>query len=1008
MISKRGKRGIIFLIISFIVLDGYFLIGDRDNFYVFRKETIYSYSDVSEKTVEQPVVKDKQVKKNTEKITQKASDKLKGVMASIFLFVLVYLFYKSNVIKRYKANLRSELYEIKHLWLGEKTLEDIIVAVHIIEKEKLKESDICLFFSKIVAEQESGIYYILGQAGEGKTVSIRKVCGIFLNNVSVRGIRLGRRKHKKKNLIPVIFSCIEMRKINSEKELINKIVNLIIDKSGSFKWILKLDKINKKLNKIIRTELKNGGIILFFDGFDEIKEDERQNFFDFIYEIARIYDQSYYVVASRTAIFEDSKYISLEKEHVLWLAELDKERILDFLEKWNFKNQNEKWNLYEKILGNYQLERLAGNPLLLTLICYLTETSKLELPNSISAFYEESIKCLLENWEDEKKIARRIYIDIEIKEYMLEEIAYWQYGNEEVEFKYTDIRSVIKRVNAEYGENAKNVFREIYLYTGLLERVKGNRYKFYHRSFYEYFLAKYLLRNKNLVRLFTEKSGQHYNVLFFYYSLLKNVGQREKYIKEHLDKPYVVEPLFLENVITNTQIVDKYINHKIKNLENTETEFQFLGNMVVKYPQIEEKITKVLYERYQNSLKKPNSQERYKTMQRIISALSYYERDEMILKLILKSRTQIDIYLLAQNANVRLSKVFSKLFHECLDTNEKVQMLKGFIEGNNYNCILQILKDNKKEANRRIIFQELLYATKKPYFIGWIGNQNLSNYINPDIKKKIEKWSDEYGWKWNEYTQEQLMNRYILVYYLTIINNNRIEKNKISSRIKYVATYIKNRESSTDDVKNYYIDLKGYKVKTISELAHHWKVPSVYEKIRMNPNIGRNIEIAVSFIVCFVLCMSIIYFKQEYRYGISALNIMDWNILERHTDKYKYYMRFYTYLQKTKNLNISRYRFRGVQFWIFYFLWFYIQHRTYYWLLEKPYNTIYKGIYSMIGLLYISEYLYLIQNDWFRIGGIILAIVIFVFAMNQHKYNMPSYREPLYSKIVEYLNDDEM
>ena len=96
------------------------------------------------------------------------------------------------------------------------------------------------------------------------------------------------------------------------------------------------------------------------------------------------------------------------------------------------------------------------------------------------------------------------------------------------------------------------------------------------------------------------------------------------------------------------------------------------------------------------------------------------------------------------------------------------------------------------------------------------------------------------------------MNRYILVYYLTIINNNRIEKNKISSRIKYVATYIKNRESSTDDVKNYYIDLKGYKVKTISELAHHWKVPSVYEKIRMNPNIGRNIEIAVSFIVCFV------------------------------------------------------------------------------------------------------------------------------------------------------------
>ncbi len=124
---------------------------------------------------------------------------------------------------------------------------------------------------------------------------------------------------------------------------------------------------------------------------------------------------------------------------------LEKERILDFLEKWNFKEQNAKWILYEKIIGNYQLERLAGNPLLLTLICYLSEKTKLGIPKSITSFYEESIKCLLEDWEDTKKISKRIYTDSEIKQYLLEEIAYWQYSNEKNEFKYEEIKDIIKK-----------------------------------------------------------------------------------------------------------------------------------------------------------------------------------------------------------------------------------------------------------------------------------------------------------------------------------------------------------------------------------------------------------------------------------------------------------------------------------------------------------------------------------------------------------------------------------
>lgn len=77
-------------------------------------------------------------------------------------------------------------------------------------------------------------------------------------------------------------------------------------------------------------------------------------------------------------------------------------------------------------------------------------------------------------------------------------------------------------------------------------------------------------------------------------------------------------------------------------------------------------------------------------------------------------------------------------------------------------------------------------------------------------------------------------------------------------------------------------------------------------------------------------------------------------------------------------------------------------------LLQKPYNLFYKYVYIMISMLYIGEYLYLIQNNLFRIGGLLLVAIVYIFAMNQHKYNMPSYREPLYSEIVEYLQNDDM
>lgn len=127
--------------------------------------------------------------------------------------------------------------------------------------------------------------------------------------------------------------------------------------------------------------------------------------------------------------------MQFDNEKILKLLPFSKQKILIFLKKWKFKREEECWDLYGKILCSYQLERLAGNPLLLTLIAYLYEHSELNEPKSIADFYQMAITCLLDKWEDEKKILKRTKVDLDIKCIFLERTAYWLFEHEETFFK---------------------------------------------------------------------------------------------------------------------------------------------------------------------------------------------------------------------------------------------------------------------------------------------------------------------------------------------------------------------------------------------------------------------------------------------------------------------------------------------------------------------------------------------------------------------------------------------
>src|SRR5699024_6308145 len=114
-----------------------------------------------------------------------------------------------------------------------------------------------------------------------------------------------------------------------------------------------------------------------------------------------------------------------------------------------------------KITYNYQLERLAQNPLLLTLILHLYDKSELIIPRTINEFYTNVMKCLLQDWKTQKKILNRNTIYYDIKYSVLQNISYKLYLINRSTLKYTDIISVINPIAKKFGELPKTIFNEI-------------------------------------------------------------------------------------------------------------------------------------------------------------------------------------------------------------------------------------------------------------------------------------------------------------------------------------------------------------------------------------------------------------------------------------------------------------------------------------------------------------------------------------------------------------------
>ncbi len=330
---------------------------------------------------------------------------------------------------------------------------------------------------------------ILGQTGAGKTT--------FLRHLAIACCQ----GEFKSEHIPIL---IELRSIKNASQF-----NLLNEIHQEF------DLPDQEQTKQI---LKQGKVLIFLDGLDEVPSDSRRNVQKKIEEFSREtqYYKNHFILTCRTQTTE----YTLENFDYVEVAEFKPQQVEKFAENWfatltpqQCEELTAKFLATLRLPENKQIADLAVTPILLSLTCWIFGESK-NLPFQRSKLYKSGIKLLLEQWHKDSDIQRDLGVEryrnlsLDDKQKLLSYVANRKFNQEQYAlFEETEIQTYIAEYLKDISTNESlEVLKAIEAQHGLLiKRAQGfdsaGIYSFSHLTFQEYFTAQYIIENERIEQL---------------------------------------------------------------------------------------------------------------------------------------------------------------------------------------------------------------------------------------------------------------------------------------------------------------------------------------------------------------------------------------------------------------------------------------------------------------------------------------------------------------------------
>ncbi len=276
--------------------------------------------------------------------------------------------------------------------------------------------------------------------------------------------------------------------------------------------------------------LENGKTLVLLDGLDEVHDPSERS--RVVHHVKNFYlnhrqitdrplgatgQSNKFIITSRIVGYRETP---LEAENVshLTLLDFNKEQISQFAENWCHTYEiaqsgetpkaardaeNEKGKLLKSIFGNAGVEKLAANPLLLTILA-LIHRQGTELPNRRAELYELYLTTLIKTWNRARSLAGMSVGSMDDKETVkiLAPLAYWMHANRpsgtarRVELEREITRHFTERRKHALDDAEREAARfldDVRTYSGLLAERGPDAYGFVHLTFEEYLAARHIV-----------------------------------------------------------------------------------------------------------------------------------------------------------------------------------------------------------------------------------------------------------------------------------------------------------------------------------------------------------------------------------------------------------------------------------------------------------------------------------------------------------------------------------
>ena len=257
-------------------------------------------------------------------------------------------------------------------------------------------------------------------------------------------------------------------------------------------------------DELLKHEMERGRALFLLDGLDEIVDtSQRREVAGRVTRFASEYSDCPVIVTSRIVGYRESRLDSQFKQFTI--NPFDREEINRFVEGWYCalgEPQRSK-DLVEAIASSDSVERLASNPLLLTVIA-LIHRRQATLPKERVKLYQLAAETLVDQWMRERRVVPEAWDAQETIRDLLPAVAWRMHrttssgliGEQEL---HELLIETMRQIHPRWTENEardraaqfrRNVaeFSGIFLERGLDQEGRG-LYGFLHLTFEEYFAA---------------------------------------------------------------------------------------------------------------------------------------------------------------------------------------------------------------------------------------------------------------------------------------------------------------------------------------------------------------------------------------------------------------------------------------------------------------------------------------------------------------------------------------